>query len=106
MCPEKTKLLFNTRVTHCAVNIDWMATAESWNDFQHTYEIRLKFWSFSETDQRFVLNTNVEMPHSKDINKLQFSSAYSVKNLLCVSAGKDCTMKLWAQEDSKSIYRK
>lgn len=105
-CPEQSKLLFNTRVTQCALNISWMATAEVWDDFQHTSETRLKFWAYSETKQTFILNTNVEMPHDKGINKLQFSSTHSVKNLLCASVGKDHTLKLWAQEDSKSIYRK
>lgn len=105
-CPERNKLLFNTRVTKCALNMNWMSTAEVWDDFQHKPEVRLKFWSYSETKQSFILNTNVEMPHNKGINDLKFSSTHSVNNLLCASAGKDRTLKLWAQEDTKNIYRK
>uniref|UniRef100_A0A336MAF4 CSON014392 protein n=1 Tax=Culicoides sonorensis TaxID=179676 RepID=A0A336MAF4_CULSO len=103
-CPEYNKLLFNTRITQCALNVSWMATAEVWDDFQHASEVRLKFWAYNEAKQTFTLNTNVEMPHDKGINKLQFSSTHSVKNLMCVSAGKDKTLKLWMQEDSKNIY--
>ncbi|XP_063699672.1 uncharacterized protein LOC134830199 [Culicoides brevitarsis] len=104
-CPEQNKLVFNTRVTQCALNINWMVTSEVWDDFEHTSEVRMKFWQYCESKQSFVLNTNVEQPHDKGINKLQFSSTHSMKNLLCASVGKDNTLKLWALEDSKNIYR-
>lgn len=48
---EPQKILYNTRVTHVALNQEWMATVECWDDFEHAFEARLKFWCFSEEKQ-------------------------------------------------------
>lgn len=52
---ERDHILYDTRVTKAAFNIDWMATGEVFNDEQHLPELRLKFWKYEEKSQRFAL---------------------------------------------------
>ena len=51
---ETEKILYNIHVTKAAFNIDWMATGEVFNDEQHFPELRLKFWKYDETTQRYT----------------------------------------------------
>lgn len=105
MCPEQNKLLFNTRVTHCCLNNDWLATGEYWTDFENSPEIRIKFFAFNQVKQSFSLNTNVEMPHNSELVGLEFSHTYCTTDLVCASAAHDHTIKIWALEKSPNIYK-
>lgn len=100
---EKDKVLYNTVVTHAALNMDWLATAELLDDKEHTLESRLKFWYFDLEKQTYVLNTQVELPHENGVRALEFSTPYPVENLICASSGL-YDVKVWALEDSESIY--
>lgn len=45
---ERSKIIYKTRVTRAAFNIDWMATGEVYNDYRNFPELRLKFWQYDE----------------------------------------------------------
>lgn len=98
---ETEKILYNTLITHAALNMDWMATVETLDDLQHTLEIRLKFWKFGIEKQMYSLVTHVELPHEIGVTAIEFSSKFSVDNLLCATAGKDNYVKIWSLEDGK-----
>lgn len=98
---ESGKVLFNTRVTHSACNVDWLVTAECFNDLVHFPEVRLKFWLFDVTRKTYVLNTQIEAPHVNGVTALTFSSTQRVDNLLCASSGEDGEVKLWSLEESE-----
>lgn len=102
---EKDKILYNTAVTHASLNMDWLVTAELQDDQEHTIESRLKFWSFDSEKQIYSLNTQVELPHENGIRALEFSTPYSVENLLCASSG-ERDVKIWALEDPESLHSK
>lgn len=103
---ETEKILYNTIVTHTALNMNWMVTGELLDDLEHTIDVRLKFWQFDEQKQTYSLNTQIELPHENGLTALEFSSLYNVEPLLCASSGKDNYVKLWSLEDSTSIYSK
>lgn len=98
---ETEKILYNTSITHAALNMDWMATIETLNDLEHTLEIRLKFWKFDVEKQMYSLVTHVELPHEIGVTAIEFSSKFSVDNLLCATAGKDNFVKIWSLDDGK-----
>lgn len=100
---ESHTILYNTRVTHSACNVEWLVTAESLNDLEHFPEIRLKFWKFDTVGQTYVLNTQIESPHEGGVTALEFSSASDVDNLLCASSGLDRKVKVWSLENSEVI---
>lgn len=102
---EKEKILYNTYVSHAALNMDWLATAELLDDHEHTLESRLKFWEFNVQKQTYVLNSQIELPHEDGVQALEFSTPYSIENLLCATAG-NLDVKLWALEDSDNIHSK
>lgn len=102
---EMDKVLYNTVVTHASLNMNWLVTAELLDDEQHAIESRLKFWTFDQEKQTYSLNTQIELPHENGVRALEFSTPYSVENLLCASSG-EYDVKLWALEDSESIYSK
>lgn len=106
LMPEREKLLFNTRVTRAAITMDWMVTAECWDDRKSTAITRMRFWAFNQRRQGYELNTSVEMPHLRTVTSLEFSSMYSDDNLLCASSGGDNLIKVWMAADADSIYRK
>lgn len=99
---ETDKILYNTYVSHAAVNMDWLATGEVLDDKEHTLESRLKFWRFDVEKQIFVLNTQVELPHENGIRALEFSTPYSMEELLCASSG-EFDVKLWTLEDIERV---
>lgn len=103
MSLERNNILYNTRITHVALNIDWLATAEELNDIEHIPEVRLKFWNFDSVKQCYVLNTQIELPHENGVTALEFSSSVNVDNLLCASSGKDRQVKVFSLEESTSI---
>lgn len=100
---EKDKVLYNTVVTHAALNMDWLATTELLDDQEHTLESRLKFWRFDTEKQTYVLNTQVELPHEDGVRALEFSTPYPVDNLICATCGL-YDVKVWALEDPESIH--
>lgn len=102
---ETNKILYNTYVSHAALNMDWLATAEVLDDKEHTLESRLKFWRFDVEKQIFVLNTQVELPHENGIRALEFSTPYSMDELLCASSG-EFDVKLWTLEDVERVDSK
>lgn len=102
---EMDKVLYNTVVTHASLDMNWLVTAELLDDEQHAIESRLKFWTFDQEKQTYSLNTQIELPHENGVRALEFSTPYSVENLLCASSG-EYDVKLWALEDSESIYSK
>lgn len=102
---ESDKVLYNTMVTHSALNMNWLVTAEYLDDGDHTIESRLKFWSFDQDKQTYALNTQIELPHEGGVKALEFSTPYSVESLLCASGGSR-EVKLWALEDSDNIHSK
>uniref|UniRef100_A0A1A9ZPX0 WD repeat-containing protein 75 second beta-propeller domain-containing protein n=1 Tax=Glossina pallidipes TaxID=7398 RepID=A0A1A9ZPX0_GLOPL len=103
---ERDHILYDTRVTKAAFNIDWMATGEVFNDEQHLPELRLKFWKYEEKSQSYTLNTEIELPHEDGFKAIEFSNAYQVDNLLCATVGDDNLIRIWSLEDSDSIHRK
>ena len=103
---EMDKVLYNTCITHAAINMDWLAICELLDDQEHSIELRLKFWKYDNEKQTYVLNTQIELPHEDGLTALEFSSTYSVSNLLCATAGKDNSVKIWSLEETASIYSK
>lgn len=102
---ESDRVLYNIYVSHASLNMDWMATAEVLDDQEHTHESRLKFWRFDAEKQNFVLNTQIELPHENGVRALEFSTPYSVENLLCASSG-EFDVKLWTLEDMERVDSK
>lgn len=49
---EANRIIYNTRITRAAFNINWMATGEVYNDLENFAEVRLKFWQYNEKLQR------------------------------------------------------
>lgn len=103
---EMNKILYNTRITHAAFNVDWLVTAESLDDLEHLAETRLKFWKYDAQKSTYVLNTQCESPHVGGVTALQFSSSFNVENLLCASTGLDRKLKMWSLEQSEVIDSK
>ncbi|XP_037927474.1 uncharacterized protein LOC119662008 [Teleopsis dalmanni] len=102
---EANKILYNISVEQAAFNIDWMVTGEVFNDNEHFPELRLKFWRFKDEIQNYSLNTVIELAHDVGLSAIEFSSDYSVDNLLCATAGKDHKVKLWALGTSDDIHK-
>lgn len=99
---ETDRILYNTIISHAALNMDWLATAEVLDDQVHTHESRLKFWHFDAEKQIYALNTQVELPHENGVRALQFSTPYSIDNLLCASSG-ELDVKVWTLEDMERV---
>lgn len=102
---ESTKILYDLRVTAADINIDWLATGEEFNDFEHTPELRLKFWEYQKSTQNYTLNTNFELPHDGGFRTIKFSSSLGSENLVCATVGLDNFIKVWTLEDSDNIYK-
>lgn len=102
---ESDRILYNTIISHAALNMDWLATAEVLDDQVHTHESRLKFWHFDAEKQIYALNTQVELPHENGVRALQFSTPYSIDNLLCASSG-ELDVKVWTLEDMERVDSK
>lgn len=83
--------------------MDWLVTAECLDDLERFPEVRLKFWKFNTVKQSYVLNSQFESPHEGGVTALEFSSSFSIDNLLCASAGKDRKVKIWSLEETKII---
>lgn len=49
---EANHIIYNTRITRAAFNINWMATGEVYNALVNFAEVRLKFWHYNERLQR------------------------------------------------------
>ncbi|XP_055681424.1 WD repeat-containing protein 75 isoform X2 [Lutzomyia longipalpis] len=109
MNPEPMSIIYNTRVTRVSICMDWMATAECWNDHEHFIQTKIKFWEFSKEKQLFVLNTDIQMPHEKAITALVFSKIYFSDSVVCASAGGDNFLIIWKCDSagkSWSIHRR
>ncbi|XP_059616910.1 WD repeat-containing protein 75 [Phlebotomus argentipes] len=101
LTPEPMNIVYNTRVTKVAICLDWMATAECWNDHEHFPQTRLKFWAFSAEKQIFSLMTDIQMPHEKSITALEFSGIYTTEKVVCASAGGDNCVMTWNCESAR-----
>uniref|UniRef100_UPI00358EB187 WD repeat-containing protein 75 isoform X2 n=1 Tax=Myxine glutinosa TaxID=7769 RepID=UPI00358EB187 len=83
----------------------WLATVEQ-RTCSHTLpELRLKFWSFQDKQQSFVLNTSILAPHEDDVLRLCFQphTSGNFSNMLG-TISKDGCFKIWimsadAQDD-------
>lgn len=96
-------ILYNTRITHVAYNMEWLVTAESLDDLEHIPEVRLKFWKFDLEKKNYILCTHIESPHEGAVTALEFSSPTTVDNLLCASSGLDRKVKIWSLVESEII---
>ncbi|CAF0710964.1 unnamed protein product [Brachionus calyciflorus] len=84
----------HTEIECLAFNHDstWLVTVERRNDSVTTPEIKLKFWCYDSTNNKFSLNTLVRHPHSYDkITKLKFKPN---ENTL-FTCGEDGCFKSW-----------
>lgn len=97
---EEKYILYNTRITHTAINMDWLVTAECLDDLERFPEVRLKFWHFNTVKQTYVLNSQFESPHEGGVTALAFSNSSITNDLLCASAGKDRKVKIWRLEET------
>lgn len=104
LAAEHDKVIFNTRVTKLAINNDWLVTAECFDDQERSVNLRMKFWRFDEQRQNYSLNTNVLMPHEKDLTALELSTSHRTETVYCASAGGDRVLKLWA--NNREVYEK
>ncbi|XP_055386232.1 WD repeat-containing protein 75 [Condylostylus longicornis] len=103
---EAHKILYDTVVTRAALNVNWIATGELWDDEEHVPELRLKFWEYKKQNQTYSLNTSIELPHEGGIKAIKFSSSHSADNLLCATLGNDAYIKTWSLEIIESIRKK
>lgn len=103
---ETQKVLYNVNITHAAINMDWIVTGELMDDQLYSIELRLKFFRFDTEKQTYLLNTQVELPHERGLTAIEFSSPYSVDNLMCVTSGKDNVVKVWSLENSDDVRSK
>ncbi|KMY91274.1 uncharacterized protein LOC6733035 [Drosophila simulans] len=103
---EANHIIYNTRITRAAFNINWMATGEVYNDLVNLAEVRLKFWNYNERLQSYILNTEIELPHENGFKAIIFSNQFQVDNLRCATAGEDNVVKVWGITDSENIYKR
>nr|CAH7748419.1 unnamed protein product [Callosobruchus chinensis] len=104
---ERNCTMINTEITKMAISKCglWLATVEERNDDLYSNEIRLKFWKFDLTHQKFELNTSIEYPHEKSINSLAFQPVLK-NNVICVTVGNDNKFKVWKLSDASTVYKK
>ena len=95
--------VFNVQVTHVAFSMLWMATVESWSDKINSSDLRLKFWRFNKDKQTFVLHTQIEQAHEKEIFSVEFSHGNDSDALICATAGRDRFVKIWSLEKSEDV---
>ncbi|XP_043641583.1 WD repeat-containing protein 75 [Drosophila teissieri] len=103
---EANHIIYKTRITRAAFNINWMATGEVYNDLVNFAEVRLKFWQYNERLQSYILNTEIELPHENGFKAIIFSNQFQVDNLRCATAGEDNVIKVWGLTDSENIYKR
>lgn len=84
----------------------WMGTIEQRINTNIDKEIKLKFWNFNETDQKFHLNTCIDFPHEEPVTKIVFQPSNKDGNLKCVTISKDKKFKIWENSKFKTIYSK
>lgn len=101
MSQERNTVVINPDVDKAALDHrgTWLATVESRDDGETMPEIRLKFWNFELTTQKFTLNTSVFLPHYKKINCIKFRPP-TIKQKSCdlpmaVTTSDDKHFKLW-----------
>lgn len=104
LAAEHDKVIFNTRVTKVALSEDWLVTSECFDDQERSINLRLKFWHFDAQKQNYSLNTNILMPHEKDLTALELSTVHHAENVYCASAGGDRVLKLWT--NNREVYGK
>ncbi|XP_016964225.1 WD repeat-containing protein 75 [Drosophila biarmipes] len=103
---EANHIIYNTRITQAAFNINWMATGEVYNDLENFAEVCLKFWEYNEKLQSYNLNTEINLPHEHGFKAIIFSNQFQVDNLRCATAGEDNVIKMWGLTDSENIYKR
>ncbi|CAH1961489.1 unnamed protein product [Acanthoscelides obtectus] len=104
---ERDCVMKNTEITKIAISKCglWLATVEERIDELYSNEIRLKFWKFDLTNQKFELNTSIEYPHEKSINSLAFQPVLK-NNVVCITVGDDKKFKVWGLSDASTVYKK
>ncbi|XP_016970795.1 WD repeat-containing protein 75 [Drosophila rhopaloa] len=103
---EVDRIIYNTRITRAAFNINWMATGEVHNDLENFVEVRLKFWQYNEKLQSYILNTEIDLPHEDGFKDIIFSNQFQVDSLRCATAGEDNVIKVWGLTESENIYKR
>ncbi|XP_030065454.1 WD repeat-containing protein 75 [Microcaecilia unicolor] len=85
----------------------WLATVEEYQEKEAELELQLKFWSYDEKIQSFLLNTIINMPHEDRITSLCFQHLDASENATptLVTASKDGRFKVWLLRDDSDIYR-
>lgn len=102
--PRQRKLnIFSHQVTHVAFAGKWMATVENWNDRINYPESSLKFWKFLDGQQTYSLHTQIEQPHEKEVNFLEFPQKQLEGLEICVTGGHDKCIRVWSLEKSENV---
>ncbi|GBN19142.1 WD repeat-containing protein 75 [Araneus ventricosus] len=99
---ERENVVLNTDVQKAAIDDkgQWLATAEFWDDGETSPQIWLKFWEFDVSKQTFVLNTNVILPHNKEVNCILFQPRIASQDMpIAVTTSNDCRFKIWGLKD-------
>ncbi|XP_035216320.1 WD repeat-containing protein 75-like [Stegodyphus dumicola] len=104
---ERDSVVLNTDVHKTAIDDRgiWLATTEYWYDEETSPQLWLKFWEFDTTKQTFGLNTNVILPHNKEVNCILFRPVDDAVSALplAVTTSNDCKFKIWSlQQDTNS----
>lgn len=77
---------------------EWMATIDSRHGGSLSSELALKFWRYSSSAGRYVLNTRIDNPHDDGVTSIAFSPLSPSDDsdaLLFVSTGLDKKIKTW-----------
>ncbi|GFS49839.1 WD repeat-containing protein 75 [Nephila pilipes] len=103
---DQEKEIQNTDIQKAAIDDKgiWLSTVEYWSDEETSPQIWLKFWEFDFSKQTYVLNTNVILPHNKEVNCMLFRPfAVSGDLPLAVTTSNDCRFKIWTLKDDISF---
>jgi len=92
---EREKRPFNAEVDKVAVSSCGMFMVTNDCCWTPVHRINLKFWHFDQTNQKFVLNTQVDTPHFGGAHMLQFQPLDGEDPPLLLTVGNDKTAKVW-----------
>ncbi|GFY69144.1 WD repeat-containing protein 75 [Trichonephila inaurata madagascariensis] len=100
---DRVSVILNTDVQKAAIDDKgfWLSTVEYWSDEETSPQIWLKFWEFDTSKQTYILNTNVFLPHSKEVNCILFRPLGNLP--LAVTTSNDCHFKIWTLKDDVSF---
>lgn len=92
---EREKHPFNAEVNNAAVSSCGMFMATIDCCWTPVHRINLKFWHFDQTNQKFVLNTQVDTPHVGGAHSLEFQPMDGEDPPLLLTVGYDKSAKVW-----------